>query len=86
VIYSYWQKKKGLKAKEKDKNTFLAEAVCVLSFRMGSTLHANYFQDAVRSQVMTFPSGRKIPFSSFLLLLLWMGVVTSLLPCSAVSG
>jgi len=32
VIYSYWQKKKGkgLKAKEKDKNTFLAEAVCSL--------------------------------------------------------
>lgn len=64
MIYSYWQKKKGkgLKAKKKDKNTFLAETVSELAFRMGSTQHTNYFQDALRSKVMAFLSGRKIPF------------------------
>lgn len=64
VIYGHWQKKKGkgLKAKEKDKNAFLAEAVCELAFRMGSAQRTNYFQDALRSKVMTFLSGRKIPF------------------------
>lgn len=64
VIYSYWQKKKGkgLKAKEKDKNTFLAEAVCELAFRMGSTQHANYFQDALRRKIMAFLLGKKMLF------------------------
>lgn len=75
MIYSYWQKKKGkgLKAKEKDKNTFLAEAVCELALRMGSTQHANYFQDALRRKVMAFLLGRKIPFYFILFVALVQG-------------